>query len=113
MCGLGEKPYRCEFAGCGRRFANSSNRSRHSLLHTGCDKSYTHPSSLRKDVKTHESRQDPADESDDGSVGSDDAGSSSDDYRRPVGRPNPTSGDQRSPYQDKFRLWMSNERILM
>ena len=56
----GEKPFKCEFDGCDRRFANSSDRKKHSHVHTsdkpynckvrGCDKSYTHPSSLRKHV---------------------------------------------------------------
>ena len=60
---LGEKPFRCEFEGCDRRFANSSDRKKHSHVHTsdkpynckmrGCDKSYTHPSSLRKHMKVH------------------------------------------------------------
>ena len=60
---LGEKPFRCEYMGCDRRFANSSDRKKHSHVHTadkpyncryaGCDKSYTHPSSLRKHMKTH------------------------------------------------------------
>ena len=59
----GEKPFRCEYMGCDRRFANSSDRKKHSHVHTadkpyncryaGCDKSYTHPSSLRKHMKTH------------------------------------------------------------
>ena len=54
---LGEKPFECEFEGCDRRFANSSDRKKHSHVHTsdkpynckvkGCEKSYTHPSSLR------------------------------------------------------------------
>ena len=53
----------CEYDGCGRRFANSSDRKKHSHVHTtdkpyvcrfdGCDKSYTHPSSLRKHAKIH------------------------------------------------------------
>ena len=57
----GEKPFRCDFEGCDRRFANSSDRKKHSHVHTsdkpynckvkGCDKSYTHPSSLRKHMK--------------------------------------------------------------
>jgi uncharacterized Zn-finger protein len=57
----GEKPFQCEFDGCDRRFANSSDRKKHSHVHTsdkpynckvrGCDKSYTHPSSLRKHMK--------------------------------------------------------------
>ncbi len=57
----GEKPFKCEFDGCDRRFANSSDRKKHSHVHTsdkpynckvrGCDKSYTHPSSLRKHMK--------------------------------------------------------------
>lgn len=60
---LGEKPFKCEFEGCDRRFANSSDRKKHSHVHTsdkpynckirGCDKSYTHPSSLRKHMKVH------------------------------------------------------------
>ncbi|KAI4503400.1 hypothetical protein M0802_001622 [Mischocyttarus mexicanus] len=59
----GEKPFKCEFNGCERRFANSSDRKKHSHVHTsdkpyncrvtGCDKSYTHPSSLRKHMKVH------------------------------------------------------------
>lgn len=59
----GEKPFRCEFEGCERRFANSSDRKKHSHVHTsdkpytckvrGCDKCYTHPSSLRKHLKVH------------------------------------------------------------
>ncbi|KAG7304492.1 hypothetical protein JYU34_011438, partial [Plutella xylostella] len=58
-----EKPFKCEYAGCDRRFANSSDRKKHSHVHTsdkpyncrvaGCDKSYTHPSSLRKHMKVH------------------------------------------------------------
>ena len=60
-CFTGEKPFKCEFEGCDRRFANSSDRKKHSHVHTsdkpynckvrGCDKSYTHPSSLRKHMK--------------------------------------------------------------
>ena len=60
---LGEKPFKCEYDGCDRRFANSSDRKKHSHVHTsdkpynckirGCDKSYTHPSSLRKHMKVH------------------------------------------------------------
>ena len=55
----------CEYPGCGRRFANSSDRKKHSHVHTsdkpyicrvdGCNKSYTHPSSLRKHMKLHDS----------------------------------------------------------
>lgn len=56
---LGEKPFKCEFEGCDRRFANSSDRKKHMHVHTSdkpylckmCDKSYTHPSSLRKHMK--------------------------------------------------------------
>ncbi|XP_026469569.1 pair-rule protein odd-paired-like [Ctenocephalides felis] len=58
-----EKPFKCEHSGCDRRFANSSDRKKHSHVHTsdkpyncrvgGCDKSYTHPSSLRKHMKVH------------------------------------------------------------
>ena len=54
----------CEYDGCDRRFANSSDRKKHSHVHTsdkpyncrarGCEKSYTHPSSLRKHMKIHE-----------------------------------------------------------
>lgn len=45
------------------RFANSSDRKKHSHVHTsdkpyickveGCNKTYTHPSSLRKHMKLH------------------------------------------------------------
>ncbi|XP_017359057.1 zinc finger protein ZIC 2 isoform X2 [Cebus imitator] len=56
----GEKPFQCEFEGCDRRFANSSDRKKHMHVHTSdkpylckmCDKSYTHPSSLRKHMKS-------------------------------------------------------------
>ncbi len=58
---LGEKPFRCEYPGCDRKFANSSDRKKHSHVHTsdkpyfckvkGCEKAYTHPSSLRKHIK--------------------------------------------------------------
>ena len=59
VCALGEKPFKCEFEGCDRRFANSSDRKKHMHVHTSdkpylckmCDKSYTHPSSLRKHMK--------------------------------------------------------------
>jgi len=121
---LGERPFRCEFAGCGRRFANSSDRKKHSHVHTtdkpyicraaGCDKSYTHPSSLRKHAKTHDRPprlpQTTGDDSDDGSAGgdavaaagSDDAASSSgDDRRGPVRqhgqRPDQASTDHSLP----------------
>lgn len=58
-CLSGEKPFLCEFDGCDRRFANSSDRKKHMHVHTSdkpylcklCDKSYTHPSSLRKHMK--------------------------------------------------------------
>ena len=59
----GEKPFKCEFLNCDRKFANSSDRKKHMHVHTsdkpytckinGCDKSYTHPSSLRKHMKSH------------------------------------------------------------
>ena len=62
---VGEKPFVCQYSGCDRRFANSSDRKKHSHVHTsdkpfycrvdGCDKSYTHPSSLRKHIKMHRS----------------------------------------------------------
>uniref|UniRef100_A0AAY4E4Y7 C2H2-type domain-containing protein n=1 Tax=Denticeps clupeoides TaxID=299321 RepID=A0AAY4E4Y7_9TELE len=60
----GEKPFMCEFEGCDRRFANSSDRKKHMHVHTSdkpylckmCDKSYTHPSSLRKHMKVTTAR---------------------------------------------------------
>lgn len=65
----GEKPFKCEYDGCDRRFANSSDRKKHSHVHTsdkpynckmkGCDKSYTHPSSLRKHMKVHDKPMSP------------------------------------------------------
>ena len=61
---LGEKPFPCEYPGCDRRFANSSDRKKHMHVHSaekpyncrtrGCSKSYTHPSSLRKHAKHHD-----------------------------------------------------------
>ena len=59
LVSTGEKPFQCEFEGCDRRFANSSDRKKHMHVHTSdkpylckmCDKSYTHPSSLRKHMK--------------------------------------------------------------
>lgn len=64
----GEKPFQCEYEGCDRRFANSSDRKKHMHVHTsdkpyfcrinGCDKSYTHPSSLRKHMKMHDTTAD-------------------------------------------------------
>ena len=59
LLSTGEKPFQCEFEGCDRRFANSSDRKKHMHVHTSdkpylckmCDKSYTHPSSLRKHMK--------------------------------------------------------------
>ena len=64
----GEKPFRCEFEGCERRFANSSDRKKHMHVHTSdkpylckmCDKSYTHPSSLRKHMKVVAALSPPA-----------------------------------------------------
>ena len=57
----GEKPYTCTYEGCGKSFANSSDRFKHKRTHAekkpyrcpifGCDKSYTDPSSLRKHKK--------------------------------------------------------------
>ncbi|KAG9349568.1 hypothetical protein JZ751_028016 [Albula glossodonta] len=66
-----EKPFQCEFDGCDRRFANSSDRKKHMHVHTSdkpylckmCDKSYTHPSSLRKHMKVHESSPPASDSS--------------------------------------------------
>lgn len=64
-CAVGEKPFKCEFEGCDRRFANSSDRKKHMHVHTSdkpylckmCDKSYTHPSSLRKHMKVGGQKQ--------------------------------------------------------
>lgn len=73
---LGEKPFKCEFEGCSRRFANSSDRKKHSHVHSsdkpymckvrGCDKCYTHPSSLRKHMKLHSTKAHDAQSGDEG-----------------------------------------------
>uniref|UniRef100_A0A8C8DN40 C2H2-type domain-containing protein n=1 Tax=Oryzias sinensis TaxID=183150 RepID=A0A8C8DN40_9TELE len=72
VCLAGEKPFQCDF--CERRFANSSDRKKHSQVHTaskpydckalGCTKSYTHPSSLRKHMKIHVKSSPPSDPQD-------------------------------------------------
>lgn len=36
---LGERPFTCTFPGCDRKFANSSDRKKHSHVHTS-DKPY-------------------------------------------------------------------------
>ncbi|GMT03982.1 hypothetical protein PENTCL1PPCAC_26156, partial [Pristionchus entomophagus] len=58
----GEKPFKCDK--CEKTFANSSDRKKHQHVHSsdkpyhcsivGCNKTYTHPSSLRKHLKAHE-----------------------------------------------------------
>ncbi|XP_056266625.1 zinc finger protein GLIS1 isoform X2 [Pseudoliparis swirei] len=64
----GEKPYACQHrAGCLKAFSNSSDRAKHQRTHLdtkpyacqmpGCTKRYTDPSSLRKHVKAHSSRE--------------------------------------------------------
>lgn len=60
---LGEKPYPCQYEGCDKSFANSSDRFKHGRTHkekqpyrcnvVGCGKSYTDPSTLRKHKKRH------------------------------------------------------------
>lgn len=93
---LGEKPFKCEFDGCDRRFANSSDRKKHSHVHTsdkpynckvrGCDKSYTHPSSLRKHMKVHGKSTPPNGSSYD----SDNPDNDSDSDSSPSSSPSPT-----------------------
>lgn len=93
---IGEKPFKCEFDGCDRRFANSSDRKKHSHVHTsdkpynckvrGCDKSYTHPSSLRKHMKVHGKSTPPNGSSYD----SDNPDNDSDSDSSPSSSPSPT-----------------------
>uniref|UniRef100_A0A8C1I7E9 C2H2-type domain-containing protein n=1 Tax=Cyprinus carpio TaxID=7962 RepID=A0A8C1I7E9_CYPCA len=63
----GEKPFRCPFEACERRFANSSDKQKHIRVHAPekqyicmhCNKSYSHASSLRKHAKVHLSVMEP------------------------------------------------------
>lgn len=105
---LGEKPFQCEFPGCDRRFANSSDRKKHSHVHTsdkpylckfrGCDKSYTHPSSLRKHMKAHGNMSPLPDdyESDDHSIGTESIPSPTTEKSRHLITPPSVSSDQSS-----------------
>ena len=93
----GEKPFKCEFDGCDRRFANSSDRKKHSHVHTsdkpynckvrGCDKSYTHPSSLRKHMKVHGKSPTPGGSNYDSDA---DANDSDSEQSSPSASPSPT-----------------------
>uniref|UniRef100_A0A7E4VG81 Zinc finger protein n=1 Tax=Panagrellus redivivus TaxID=6233 RepID=A0A7E4VG81_PANRE len=62
----GEKPFPCLHKPCDKHFANSSDRKKHMHVHSqekpytctfNCGKSYTHPSSLRKHLKTHTKKE--------------------------------------------------------
>ena len=57
----GEKPFPCPVEGCPRRFPNSSDRKKHLAVHNygskafpcpNCGKTYAHPSSLRKHLRS-------------------------------------------------------------
>ena len=71
----GEKPFPCEYNGCDRRFANSSDRKKHMHVHSSekqayncrttqasntnnpnkiCNKPYSHPNTIRKHIKVTE-----------------------------------------------------------
>ncbi|CAL8367497.1 zinc finger protein ZIC 4 [Gadus morhua] len=113
----GEKPFVCDFFQCDRRFANSSDRKKHMHVHTSdkpyvckmCDKSYTHPSSLRKHtMKVHVSLADadcsPATSSGYESLSSpQEAGSPGSDSQGPAS-PDP-EGPPRGPVPSNYSEW--------
>ena len=97
----GEKPFKCEYDGCDRRFANSSDRKKHSHVHTsdkpynckvrGCDKSYTHPSSLRKHMKVHGKSPPPSGSNYDSDADAADSDSDSSPSTSPSPTPTPSA----------------------
>uniref|UniRef100_A0A1I8I9J0 C2H2-type domain-containing protein n=1 Tax=Macrostomum lignano TaxID=282301 RepID=A0A1I8I9J0_9PLAT len=63
-CHTGEKPYHCDWPGCGREFARSDELSRHRRGHTGerrfrcarCDRQFSRSDHLAKHERRHDSR---------------------------------------------------------
>lgn len=108
---LGEKPFKCDFEGCSRRFANSSDRKKHSHVHSsdkpymckvrGCDKCYTHPSSLRKHMKLHSTKAHDAQSGDEGQLA--DARSTRVPDAAQIGSPQPPASAQDVPMSPESR----------